>query len=67
MYRFKKELKEDLLQGRKISYVAEEIGITLSHLSQILNGNYTTQKTTAYCIVKCCQQEKEITDYFERG
>ena len=64
MYLFKYNLKEELLDGRKINYVAEKIGIARITLTNILNGKQTTTKTTAYCIVKCCNAEKEIEDYF---
>lgn len=64
MYIFKKELKKDLLKGVTIRYLAEQIGISEVHLSKILNGVYGCKKTTAYCIVKWCNANKEIADYF---
>ena len=66
MYEFNKELKEQLLDGRKISYLAQKIGITRSRLTMILNGKTITKKLTAYCIVKSCDSEAEIEDYFIR-
>jgi plasmid maintenance system antidote protein VapI len=46
--------------------VANEIGITPFTLSRILNGKQATQYTTAYCIVKKFNSEKEVLDYFNR-
>lgn len=64
MYIFKKELKKDLLKGVTIRYLAEQIGISEVHLANLLNGRYGCRKTTAYCIVKFCDENKEISDYF---
>jgi hypothetical protein len=32
----------------------------------ILNNTNYTPKTTAYCIVKACNEDNEIDDFFER-
>ena len=64
MYVFKKELKEDLLKGVTVRYLANQIGISEVHLANLLNGKYGCRKTTAYCIVKFCNADKEISDYF---
>lgn len=66
MYLFKVELKEKLLDGRKINYIAKKVGISREWLYNILNGVCTTTKTTAYCIVKSCGTDNEIEDYFDR-
>lgn len=66
MFEFKKELKKELLDGRTSIYVAKKIGITRQQLDNILNGKTTTGKTTAYCIVKSCNPDAEIEDYFVR-
>lgn len=66
MYEFKAELKEQLLDGRKINYLCQKIGISRSKLNMILNGKSTTRKLTAYCIVKACNEDAEINDYFIR-
>lgn len=64
MYLFKKELKQQLLKGTTIRYLAKEIGISEVHLTNILNGKNTCKKTTAYCIVKFNHNDKEIEDFF---
>lgn len=66
MFVFKTELKEQLLDGRKVIYVANKIGITRQQLDHILKGEVATRKVTAYCIVKSCNADAEIEDYFIR-
>ena len=65
MYRFKKEMKKEFLQGRTITYVAEKIGITRVHLTNVLNQRDNCSKLVAFCVVKSVYPEKEIADYFE--
>lgn len=64
MYIFDVDKKEQLLEGRKINYVAEKIGITNSFLVSVLNGNKHCTKPIAYCIVKCLQSDMEVEDFF---
>lgn len=64
MYKIKRELKDLLLDGRTISNLAKKVGVSRVHLSYILNGKVATTKMTAYVIVKCCNPEAEIEDYF---
>ncbi len=66
MYRFIKDKKKDLLAGRTITYVAEQVGLSRVALANILLGKFTTKKSTAYIITKLCNAEKEIADYFTR-
>ncbi len=65
MYHFKIEKKEQFLEGRKIKYVAEIVGIVREYLTDILNNRRGCSKTTAYCIVKALHEDKEINDYFD--
>lgn len=65
MYKFKKDEKVNLLQGRTITYVANKIGITPAFLTSVLNNRRNCSKTVAYAIVKCLCQEAEIADYFD--
>ena len=44
--------------------IARTIGITPETMNRIVNGKQTTNKTTAYCIVKAINQNAEINDYF---
>lgn len=44
--------------------VADKVGITPATLCRIVNGKQTTNKTTAYCIVKAIHSEATIEEYF---
>jgi DNA-binding XRE family transcriptional regulator len=44
--------------------VADKVGITPATLCRIVNGKQTTNKTTAYCIVKAIHNEATIDEYF---
>lgn len=44
--------------------VANKVGITPATLCRIVNGKQTTNKTTAYCIVKAIHSEATIDEYF---
>lgn len=44
--------------------VADKVGITPATLCRIVNGKQTTNKTTAYCIVKAIHSEATIDEYF---
>ena len=46
--------------------VAEQIGVSATSLSRIMNGKARTTKMTAYCIVKAFDKEGEVEDYFIR-
>ena len=65
MYKFKSGKKDEFLQGRKITYVAKNVGITRVYLTDILNGKSECSKLVAFCIVKVLYPEKEIADYYE--
>ena len=66
MWEFKTELKDELLDGRTMSSIAKKIGITRQGIECIMKAKNTTRKTTAYCIVKCCNPDAEVEDYFVR-
>ena len=46
--------------------VAEKLGIDPTSLNRILSGRANTQYTTAYCIVKLYDSEKEVLDFFRK-
>jgi len=64
MYLFKKELKNEIVNKFKISYIADNTGISRVYLSNIFNGKVAIRKTIAYCITKTIDKDKEIEDYF---
>lgn len=66
MYKFKTEKKEEITSKYKLLFIAEGIGITLSYLSNVLNGKINCKKTIAYCITKIVDSEKEIDYFFEK-
>ena len=65
MYLFKKDEKTNLLNGRTITYVASEIGITKEFLTSILNGKRACSRLVAYCVVKSLHSDAEIEDFFD--
>lgn len=46
--------------------LANEIGISQSYFSKIINRKKRCSKVTAYAIVKAIGSENEISDFFER-
>lgn len=46
--------------------ISKKLGLNNCSLSRILNGRAATKYTTAYCIVKLYDSEKEVIDYFDR-
>jgi plasmid maintenance system antidote protein VapI len=46
--------------------ISKNIGISSYTLSRIINGKQATKYTTAYCITKIYDPNKEVLDYFKR-
>lgn len=46
--------------------ISEQIGINNAVLCRILKGKQATKYTTAFCIVKTYDAEKEVLDYFKK-
>lgn len=65
MYRFKIEKREEFLEGRKIGYIAEKVGIAREYMSSILCGSRHCSKLVAFCMIKSIHPNAEISDYFE--
>lgn len=66
MYWFKVSEKENLLQGRKISYIANKIlfcGYT--YLVEILKGTKGCSRRMAKDIITIANNDAKIEDYFE--
>ena len=66
MYKFKVEKKEEIINKYKLGFLADEIGISLTYLSNILNGKVNCKKVVAYCITKMVNNEKEIEYFFKK-
>lgn len=65
MYRFKQEKYKELMNGRKVLWLSEEIGYSIQMLSYIFNNKKDCRKPVAYAIVKALQPSYEIEDFFE--
>lgn len=46
--------------------VADELELTTSTLSRILNGKQKVKKTTAMCIVQAYDKKAKVLDYFKQ-
>lgn len=65
MYKFKKNLKKEFLDGRYVREIAKKVGITESYLSMILNSKRNCSGLLANFLTKLSNQD-EIEYYFER-
>ena len=67
MYWFKETERAKVLQGRTIKYLAEnKLFVSISYLSQILNGKRGCSRLLANSITNCISFSANIDDYFER-
>lgn len=66
MYLLKEGYKEKILNGRTITSIAKEIGLTIGFINQIVNRRKKCSKLVAYCLCKIVNQDYEIEDFFER-
>lgn len=66
IYLMKEEVAEMIKHKYKCTYLAKEIGISLTYLSLILHRKQKIEKRLAYFITKTIDSEKEIEDFFER-
>lgn len=46
--------------------IARQIGLDPATLCNILSGKHSTKYTTAYCIVKLYDSNKEVEDFFKK-
>lgn len=65
MYIFKKELRDEVLQGRSIRYMSQKLlNITPVYLSNVLNGKIGCSKRLAIQIVNCVTDNENLENYF---
>ena len=65
MWFFKETEKAKVLQGRTITYLAEnKLFITKEYLSQILSGTRGCSRLLAYNITNCISFSANVNDYF---
>lgn len=66
MYKFKVEKLNEVKDKFKLNFIANEIGITTTYLSRIVNGKVSCKKVVAYCLTKMIDNEKEVDYFFDR-
>lgn len=65
MYYFKEIEKAKVLQGRTITYLAEnKLFVTKEYLSQVLSGKRGCSQLLARNITNCISWSAELEDYF---
>lgn len=65
MYYFKEVEKTKVLQGRTITYLAEnKLFVTKEYLSQVLSGKRGCSQLLARNITNCISWSAELEDYF---
>ena len=64
MFTFKKQFKEELLKGRTIKYVANELDIQPGYLSDVIGGRKHPSKRLVKQILQLFGQEVLLEDYF---
>ena len=65
MWFFKETEKAKVLQGRTITYLAEnKLFITKEYLSQILRGTRGCSRLLAHNITNCISFSANVNDYF---
>ena len=65
--KFKVEKKEELLQGRSITYIKKGLECSRVHLYNVLNGKSSCSKYLARDIVSKLKPDKKVEDYFDTG
>ena len=66
MYIFKKEILNNFGFASTQKKMAEDIGVSESYFSKILNQKRKCSKVLAYAITKRINENKEIANFFER-
>ena len=66
MYKFRKEKYVDLLNGKTVEWLANELGYTPTTFYLIFNGHKSVKKALALAIVKELDIKNEVEEYFEK-
>lgn len=64
-YLLKENAKKMIREKYKNSYLAEELEISTSYVSMILNGDKPLKKDIAFLITKTINENLEIKDLFD--
>ena len=68
MYLFNKDMKNELLQGRKIIFIANKLEISTNGLRNVLNGKRKCSKMYAYALISLLGYFfDDIEKYFRKG
>lgn len=65
MYWFKKELYLEMLDGRTVEWLANQLGYSNVTLYNLLNGHKGCKKAMALAIVKTLNNSYQVEDYFD--
>lgn len=69
MYELKQDKKEELLDGRTITYLSEVLGLTQTHLSNILKGRGYMTQITSMCFIsikeKICITDARMSEFLD--
>ena len=65
-YMLKDSIVEKIREKYRLDYIANQVGISLTYMSLIMNKQKHCSKLTAYAITKTLNSDAEIEDYFER-
>lgn len=57
MYKFKVEMKNELLQGRTLKYIADKTGYSIVHICNVFKGK-------SHCSTRVANEILELTDTF---
>ena len=66
LYKFKTERYKELLNGRSVEWLSQELGYNVTTLYLIFNGHKSCKKALAFAIVKALDINNEVGDYFEK-
>ena len=66
MYKFKIEKYIELLNGKTVEWLANELGYTSTTFYLIFNGHKYVKKALALAIVKELDNDNEVEEYFEK-
>lgn len=64
MYRFKISKKDNFLNGRKVVWVGNELGLSRIYLYQVLNGKVSCSKLLAYGVTHLLGYN-DIDEFFD--
>lgn len=64
-YSLKEEVSKEFRKKYKNQYIVDNIGMSKTYISLILNRKRNCPKQVAFAITKLIDSEAEVTDFFE--